>query len=292
MRQVFKKFGKDIPFSPQLLAAIEETHLNGEQAIILLNRRGFSQFVLCRTCGETIKCKNCDITLTYHRRERKLICHYCNYQIDPPDRCPVCTSEYLYFVGEGTEKLEDELRRRFPSLRIARIDRDTVTKRRDMERILTDFSRGDLDMLVGTQMIAKGHDFPNVTLVGVVSVDLGLGLPDFRSAERTFQLLTQVAGRAGRGELGGRVLIQTYYPEHYALEHAREQDYEGFYRDEIKYREKMGYPPFFALASILIKHADLSVAGENARKVRRDWTRQIRPRHAAFLALRPRRFHA
>jgi primosomal protein N' (replication factor Y) len=269
MRQVFKKVGKDIPFSPQLLEAIEQTHQNGEQSIILLNRRGFSQFVLCRTCGETIKCRNCDITLTYHRRDRKLICHYCNYQIDPPARCPICSSEYLYFVGEGTEKLEDELRRKFPRLRIARIDRDTVTKRRDMERILTDFSRGDLDMLVGTQMIAKGHDFPNVTLVGVVSVDLGLGLPDFRAAERTFQLLTQVAGRAGRGELGGRVLIQTYYPEHYALRHAREQDYIGFYNEEIRFRERMGYPPFFALASILVKHTELSAAAENAQKVRR-----------------------
>jgi len=137
-----------------------------------------------------------------------------------------------------------------------------------MERILSDFSRGDLDMLVGTQMIAKGHDFPNVTLVGVVSVDLGLGLPDFRAAERTFQLLTQVAGRAGRGELGGRVLIQTYYPEHYALQHAREQDYLGFYEEEIRFREKMGYPPFFALATMLVKHQDLTVASENARKVR------------------------
>ena len=269
MRLVFKKFGKDIPFSPQLLEAIEETHLSGEQTIILLNRRGFSQFVLCRTCGETIKCINCDITLTYHRRDKKLVCHYCNYQIDPPAKCPVCSSEYLYFVGEGTEKLEDELRRRFPKMRIARVDRDTISKRRDMERILTDFSRGELDMLVGTQMIAKGHDFPNVTLVGVVSVDLGLGLPDFRAAERTFQLLTQVAGRAGRGDLGGRVLIQTYYPEHYALQHAREQDYLGFYDVEIRFREKMGYPPFFALASMLIKHSDLVVATENARKLRK-----------------------
>lgn len=268
MRQVFKKFGKDIPFSPQLLEAIEETHAKGEQSIVLLNRRGFSQFVLCRTCGETIKCRNCDITLTYHRRDRKLICHYCNYQIQPPTRCPVCSSEYLYFVGEGTEKLEDELRKRFPRLRIERIDRDTIARRRDMERILSDFSRGELDMLVGTQMIAKGHDFPNVTLVGVVSVDLGLGLPDLRAAERTFQLLTQVAGRAGRGELGGRVLIQTYYPEHYALRHAREQDYQAFYDDEIRFRERMGYPPFFALAMILVKHTELSVAAENARKMR------------------------
>jgi len=269
MRDVFKKTGKDVPFSPQLLKLIEETHGRGEQTIILLNRRGFSQFVLCRTCGETIKCVNCDITLTYHRRERKLICHYCNYQIDPPAKCPVCSSEYLYFVGEGTEKLEDQLRKHFPKLRIARIDRDTISKRRDMERILGDFSRGDLDMLVGTQMIAKGHDFPNVTLVGVVSVDLGLGLPDFRAAERTFQLLTQVAGRAGRGELAGRVLIQTYYPGHYALLHAREQDYVGFYEQEIKFREKMGYPPYFALASMLVRHSEITVATENARKLRK-----------------------
>lgn len=287
MREVFKKAGKDVSFSPKLLEAIEETHQKGEQSIILLNRRGFSQFVLCRTCGETIKCRNCDITLTYHRRERKLICHYCNYQIDPPDRCPVCTSEYLYFVGEGTEKLEDQLIRRFPKLRIARIDRDTISRRRDMERILTEFSRGELDMLVGTQMIAKGHDFPNVTLVGVVSVDLGLGLPDFRSAERTFQLLTQVAGRAGRGDLGGRVLIQTYYPEHYALQHAREQDYEGFYDEEIKFREKMGYPPFFALASILIKHSDLNVATETAQKLRNALDESNRSRACRILGPAP-----
>jgi primosomal protein N' (replication factor Y) len=224
--------------------------------------------VLCRTCGETIKCVNCDITLTYHKRDRKLVCHYCNYAIEPPARCPVCTSEYLYFIGEGTEKLEDQLAKRFPKLRIARIDRDTIARRRDMERILTAFSRGEIDMLVGTQMIAKGHDFPNVTLVGVVSVDLGLGLPDFRSAERTFQLLTQVAGRAGRGDLAGTVLIQTYYPEHYALRHAGKQDYEGFYADEIRYRERMGYPPFFALASILVRHSDAQTAAANAQKLR------------------------
>lgn len=268
MREVFRRAGKDVVFSPKLLTEIEETHRKGEQSIILLNRRGFSQFVLCRTCGESVKCINCDITLTYHKRERKLVCHYCNYKIDPPDRCPQCTSEYLYFMGEGTEKLEDQLIKHFPQLRIARIDRDTVVRRRDMETILTQFDRGELDMLVGTQMIAKGHDFPNVTLVGVVSVDLGLGLPDFRSAERTFQLLTQVAGRAGRGDLKGRVLIQTYYPEHYALKHAREQDFDGFYAEEIKYRERLGYPPFFALASIVTKHADLNTAMENARKLR------------------------
>jgi primosomal protein N' (replication factor Y) len=269
MRAVFKQKGKDVIFSPQMIEEIELAHLRGEQSIVLLNRRGFSQFVLCRTCGETIKCQNCDISLTYHRRERLLICHYCNYRINVPKKCPSCASEYLYFIGEGTEQLEDVLVKKFPNLRIARVDRDTVSKRHEMERILTTFGRGELDMLVGTQMIAKGHDFPNVTLVGVISVDLGLGIPDFRSAERTFQLLTQVAGRAGRGDLKGKVLIQSYYPEHYALKHAKAQDYEGFYNEEIRYRERMGYPPHCALAMILIKHADLGYAQETARRYRR-----------------------
>ena len=270
MREVFKSAGgKDVALSPELLDAIRATHGKDEQVIILLNRRGFSQFVLCRTCGETIKCKNCDITLTFHRRENKLICHYCNYREAVPRACPKCVSEYLYFVGEGTENLEDQLKKKFPAMRIARVDRDTMTRKGELDRILLDFQAGHLDMLVGTQMIAKGHDFPNVTLVGVVSVDIGLGLPDLRSAERTFQLITQVAGRSGRGEKKGSVLIQTYYPEHYALRHAVRQDYEGFYAEEIKYRERLAYPPFFVLASIMIKHRDLAKAMRNATILRR-----------------------
>jgi primosomal protein N' (replication factor Y) len=268
MRDVFKQAGKDIAISPRLAEAITETHANGEQIIILLNRRGFSQFVLCRSCGETLRCKNCDITLTFHRRASQLICHYCSYKVRVPEECPFCKSEFLHFVGEGTEQIEDMLRRRFPDLTIARVDRDTVSRRRDMESILHKFSLGETDMLVGTQMLAKGHDFPNVTLVGVISVDLGLGLPDFRSAERTFQLLTQVAGRAGRGDRPGRVLIQTYHPEHYALRHARLQDYEGFYAEETRYRERMGYPPYFVVASILIHHKDLGHAAETASIIR------------------------
>jgi primosomal protein N' (replication factor Y) len=269
MREVFKAAGgKDVALSPELLNAIRETHARGEQVIILLNRRGFSQFVLCRTCGETIKCKNCDITLTFHRRENKLICHYCNYREAVPRVCPKCVSEYLYFVGEGTENLEDQLKKKFPKMRTARVDRDTMTRKGELDQILLDFQAGGLDMLVGTQMIAKGHDFPNVTLVGVVSVDIGLGLPDLRSAERTFQLITQVAGRSGRGEKSGSVLIQTYYPEHYALRHAVRQDYEGFYAEEIRYRERLAYPPFFVLASILIKHRDLAKALRNATILR------------------------
>ena len=265
MREVFRQSGKDVTLSSQLIKALEETHAKGEQSIILLNRRGFSQFVLCRTCGESLRCKNCDITLTYHKSDAKLVCHYCSHRVGVPKKCPFCQSEFLYFIGQGTEQLETMLDKRFPDLRIARIDRDTMSKRGEMAKILTGFDRGEIDMLVGTQMLAKGHDFHNVTLVGVISVDTGLGLPDFRSAERTFQLITQVAGRAGRGNLQGRVLIQTYYPEHYALRHAVKQDFEGFFAEEIRYRERLNYPPFVALASILIKHADLNVASKNAR---------------------------
>jgi primosomal protein N' (replication factor Y) len=272
MREVFKRAGKDVALSDELLEAIDETHSRGEQVMILLNRRGFSQFVLCRTCGETVKCKNCDITLTFHRSDGKLLCHYCNYREKAPRICPHCESQYLYYVGEGTENITEQLVKKFPEMRIARVDRDTMAHKGEMEDVLLKFAAGGLDMLVGTQMIAKGHDFPNVTLVGVISVDIGLGLPDLRSAERTFQLITQVAGRAGRGTQAGKVLIQTYYPEHYALRHAREQDYEGFYAEEIRYRERLGYPPFFVLASIIIKHRDLGYASKMANILRRELT--------------------
>jgi primosomal protein N' (replication factor Y) (superfamily II helicase) len=268
MREEFKRAGKDVVLSPPLITAIENTHAKGEQSIILLNRRGFSQFVLCRSCGERLRCKNCDITLTYHRQHGKLVCHYCGFTANAPERCPFCESEFLYFIGQGTEQIEDILLRRFPQLKIARIDRDTMAKRGQMAKTLLAFDAGELDMLVGTQMLAKGHDFHNVTLVGVISVDIGLGLPDFRSAERTFQILTQVAGRAGRGQLPGRVLIQTYYPEHYALRHACEQDYEAFYTEEIRFRSQLSYPPFVVLASILVKHSDEEVALRNANIVR------------------------
>lgn len=264
MRNVFKEHGKDEIFSNELLTAIEETHSKGEQSIILLNRRGFSQFVLCRTCGETIRCQNCDITLTFHRRDNVLMCHYCGFRAKVPQKCPFCDSKFIYFIGEGTEQIEDMLRRKFSTLRIARVDRDSTRRRKSFEETLIDFSEHKIDMLVGTQMLAKGHDFPNVTLVGVVSVDAGLGLPDFRSAERTFQLLTQVAGRAGRGLLQGRVIIQTFYPDHYALQHACTQSYEDFYAEEIRFRQKLGYPPFVALASILIHHANYNYAFDNA----------------------------
>lgn len=287
MRNIFREKGKDAVFSPELLQAIAETHQKGEQSIILLNRRGFSQFVLCRSCGETLRCQNCDVTLTYHKREGAMMCHYCGFRVRVPKTCPFCTSKYIYFVGEGTEKLEDILRQRFSDLRIARIDRDTTQRRKSFEETLIDFSEHKIDMLVGTQMLAKGHDFPNVTLVGVVSVDAGLALPDFRSAERTFQLLTQVAGRAGRGLLQGRVIIQTFHPEHYALQHAVKQDYEAFYNQEIAFRRKLAYPPFSALACILVHHENYTYAFENAQILKDCLNAQNGERRARILGPAP-----
>jgi len=269
MRNVFMRHGKPKIFSDELLEAIQQTHQRREQSIILLNRRGYSSFILCRSCGETIQCPNCDVTLTYHRSERVIICHYCNHRKAVPKVCPSCGKKYIYYVGEGTEQLEEMLTQLFPALRVARIDRDTTARRSVFEQSLSDFSAGKIDTLVGTQMLAKGHDFPNVTLVGVVSVDAGLALPDFRSAERTFQLITQVAGRAGRGDRPGKVLIQTYHPYHYALRHACAQDYEGFYNEEIQYRRNHSYPPFVALGSVLVHGPDLTRVRNDSLEIRK-----------------------
>ncbi|HZE63785.1 MAG TPA: primosomal protein N' [Pyrinomonadaceae bacterium] len=270
MRAAFARHQRPAIFSDELLQAIDDTHHRGEQSIILLNRRGYSSFVLCRSCGESIQCPNCDVTLTYHRSERVIICHYCNHREAAPAKCPSCGGKYIYYVGEGTQQIEEKLRTLFPSLRIARIDRDTTSRRHEFEKSLLDFSEGKIDMLVGTQILAKGHDFPNVTLVGVVSVDAGLALPDFRTAERTFQLLTQVAGRAGRGDLAGKVLIQTYHPYHYALQHASGQDYAGFYEEEIRHRQNHSYPPFVALASLLVHGAKLDQVRSDALQLRKE----------------------
>jgi primosomal protein N' (replication factor Y) (superfamily II helicase) len=268
MREVFARRKKPAVFSDELIKAIAETQARNEQSIILLNRRGYSSFILCRSCGESINCPNCDVTLTYHQTDRTLVCHYCNHHQRAPVQCPTCASKYIYYVGEGTEQIEELLRKRFPTMRIGRIDRDTKSRRHKFEKTLLDFGKGELDLLVGTQMLAKGHDFPNVTLVGVVSVDAGLALPDFRAAERAFQLITQVAGRAGRGDLPGRVLIQTYHPQHYALRHACAQDYRGFYDEEIHHRRNHGYPPFVALALLLVRHKDATRANTTAQQLR------------------------
>ena len=253
MRTEFLETRKQATFSRRLLEAVAHRLEHGEQTIILLNRRGFSSFVACRSCGERVQCMNCSVTLTFHRRDRRLLCHYCNYAERVPTHCPRCQSEHIYFIGAGSEKVEEELHHEFPTARIARLDRDTATAKRQYEAILQGFREASYDILVGTQMIAKGHDIPNVTLVGVVSADVGLGLPDFRAAERTFQLLTQVAGRAGRGSLPGMVLIQTLNPDHYAVRMAAAQDYQTFYEKELQFRRMMHYPPFSAMANILVR---------------------------------------
>ncbi|MEO8370893.1 MAG: primosomal protein N' [Candidatus Solibacter sp.] len=253
MREEFLETRKQDTFSRKLIEALTQRVESGEQTIVLLNRRGFSSFVTCRSCGERVNCVNCSLTLTYHKRDRRLLCHYCGYAEKVPSLCPKCQSEHIYFLGVGSERVEEELHRAFPTARIARLDRDTVTGKRQYEIILDGFRAGDYDMLVGTQMIAKGHDIPNVTLVGVVSADMGLGMPDFRAAERTFQLLTQVAGRAGRGSLPGIVLVQTINPDHYAVRLAAAQDYNAFYEKELNFRRMMHYPPFAAMANVLVR---------------------------------------
>ena len=287
MREVFVRHQKPKIFSDELLRAIEETHKKQEQSIILLNRRGYSSFVLCRSCGESVQCPNCDVTLTYHRSERVIICHYCNHREAAPQKCPSCEGKFIYYVGEGTQQIEEQLKKLFPALRIARIDRDTASRRGAFEKSLSEFGEGKIDMLVGTQILAKGHDFPNVTLVGVVSVDAGLALPDFRAAERTFQLLTQVAGRAGRGDRAGKVLIQTYHPYHYALRHASAQDYSGFYKEEIRHRQNHTYPPFVALASLLVHGTDIVRVRSEAVELRKELDRANTERAARILGPAP-----
>ncbi len=264
MREEFLETRSHSIFSRRMLEQIEARLDAGEQTMLLLNRRGFSSFVACRACGERVQCVNCAVTLTYHRRDNRLLCHYCNHAERVPTHCPKCHDEHIYFLGAGSEKVEEELHRRLPKARIARMDRDTVTGKRRYESILAGFRDGDYDILVGTQMIAKGHDIPNVTLVGVISADVGLGMPDFRAAERTFQLLTQVSGRAGRGTLPGEVLIQTINPDHYAVRLAAAQDYEKFFEKELHFRRAMRYPPFAALANVLVRAAEQEDAHRKA----------------------------
>jgi primosomal protein N' (replication factor Y) (superfamily II helicase) len=272
MRDVFKRHGKVQVFSDELQQAMVEVKERGEQTIVLLNRRGYSTFLLCRGCGIAIHCRDCDVTLTYHKDVNRLICHYCNYQIGVPQLCPACNGQFIYYIGEGTEQLEVLVKNMFPDANVARLDRDTTRRRGSYERLLGEFSTGIIDILIGTQMVAKGHDFPNVTLVGVISVDAGLGMPDFRAAERTFQLLTQVAGRAGRGSSPGRVLIQSYHPEHYSLQHAKTQNYQAFYQYEINFRRAMYYPPFSVLINIIVRHKMLG----QAQLLATELTKQLR----------------
>jgi primosomal protein N' (replication factor Y) len=251
LRVDFQQTHQTSPISRSLHDGIGECLTFQTQALVLINRRGYSWSVLCRSCGASVQCANCSISMTHHKNRNRLECHYCGSVQSIPTVCPKCESKYVYFFGEGSEHLEERLRKEFPGARIARLDRDTARTKQQYQETLGAFAGGALDILVGTQMLAKGHDFQRVTMVGVISADSSLSLPDFRAAERTFQLLTQVAGRAGRGDLPGRVLIQTFYPEHYAIQDAVRQD----------------YLPFTSLANVIVRNANL----ENAIR----WSRRL-----------------
>ncbi|WP_313970396.1 primosomal protein N' [uncultured Streptococcus sp.] len=241
-------------FTPPLLEAIQDRLAKKEQVVLMLNRRGYSSFVMCRECGTVDTCPNCDISLTLHMDTKTMNCHYCGFSKDIPQVCPNCKSHSIRYYGTGTQKAYDELAELFPQARILRMDVDTTRKKGSHQALLDQFGRGEADILLGTQMIAKGLDFPNVTLVGVLNADTALNLPDFRSSERTFQLLTQVAGRAGRAEKAGQVLIQSYNPQHYAIRFAKDQDYEGFYAYEMGIRRQLGYPPYYFTIGITLSH--------------------------------------
>ncbi len=253
MRTEFLETKRQTTFSRKLIGEMQQRLANGEQTMLLMNRRGFSSFMVCRACGERLQCVNCSVVLTYHKRDRRMLCHYCGYAERVPEECPKCGSDHIQFLGSGSERVEEELHAALPTARIARLDRDTASAKGAFESILQSFREGNIDVLVGTQMIAKGHDIPNVTLAGVVLADIGLSMPDFRAAERSFQLLTQAAGRAGRGSTPGRVIVQTLNPDHYAIGFAAAQDYEAFYKKEIEFRKWLRYPPFAAFANVVVR---------------------------------------
>lgn len=270
-------------FSRPLREGIERVMAKREQAMLFLNRRGFSTFINCRQCGTVLRCKRCDSVMVYHYSKKKLVCHHCNWTKDPPDICPKCRGSYVKYFGMGTERVESELHRYFPDGKIDRMDTDTTKKKGSHDKILGKFKRHNINILVGTQMIAKGLDFPKVTLVGVVSADTTLNLPDFRASERTFSLLTQVAGRAGRGQEGGRVIIQTYTPEHYAITNASRHDYHSFYRREICARRELNLPPFTHLIRLMLR----SRKEERVIKAANDLARVIRNKMKSVKVLGP-----
>jgi len=267
MRAEYASEGPDVILSTPLRDALTSRLDRQEQAIVLLNRRGFATVVFCRQCGETFECPNCSVSLTVHKAAGRARCHYCNYSMAVPKACAKCLGPYLEQLGFGTERVEAEIRALFPGARVGRVDRDTIRRRGAIAALLARFAARELDVLVGTQMIAKGHDFPRVTLVGVISADVGLGLADFRAAERTFQLLTQVAGRSGRGEIAGQAVVQTLYPNHYSIRHARQQDYTAFYEDELKFRRAMRYPPAVALINVVVKAKTRQGAMQDAEAI-------------------------
>ena len=263
MREEFAVHGPDVVLSRPLAEAIDARITRREQVLVLLNRRGFAAVVFCRQCGRSLECPNCSVSLTFHRSADRARCHYCGYSRARPEACPECAGPYLEQIGFGTERVEAEIQGRWPDARVARLDRDTVRRKGAAAQLIGRFASGAVDVLVGTQMVAKGHDFQGVTLVGVISADVGLGVADFRAAERTFQLLTQVAGRAGRGELPGEAVVQTLYPDHYSIRHACSQAYGPFYDEEMRFRRAMRYPPMVSLVSAVVR-------GTNFRQTMQD----------------------
>jgi primosomal protein N' (replication factor Y) len=269
MRGEYAEEGPDVVISRPLAAAIGDRLARREQTLVLLNRRGYSTAVFCRQCGDTFECPNCSVSLTVHRAKQgwRARCHYCNHSATVPKRCRKCAAPYLEHTGFGTERIEEALAELFPDARIGRVDRDSTRRKGALTALLLRFGAGEIDILVGTQMIAKGHDFPGVTLVGVISADVGLGLADFRAAERTFQLLTQVAGRAGRGSRTGEAIIQTLYPDHYSIEVACRQDYPAFFERELTYRRSMHYPPNVALINGVVRGRTFEAAMQTATEI-------------------------
>jgi primosomal protein N' (replication factor Y) len=292
-RRAVLRAGGDAILSPPLRDALSARLLRGEQSLLLLNRRGYATCLLCRECGAQATCPNCSVALTVHGGGRRALCHYCGHDVRAPASCPTCRGEYLRLTGFGTERVVEAVRAAFPKARVDRLDRDQAARRGVLARTLAAFEAGETDVLVGTQMIAKGHDFPRVTLVGVVDADVGLGLPDFRSAERTFQLLTQVAGRAGRGEVAGEVILQSHLPDHYALTFACAQDYAGFFEREMEFRRTMGYPPVAALLNLILRSREPAKGAREAvalaellRGDARGRYRVLGPAHAPLARLR------
>jgi primosomal protein N' (replication factor Y) len=278
--------GRKLILSGPLVRALGDALSDGAQAILFLNRRGFSTQITCFECGYVARCKHCDIALTYHAAAGWLRCHYCDHHASPPDACPACGAGSTALLGIGTERVEEEVRLHFPAARVARLDRDAASRRGAAEEILQGLRAGRIDVLVGTQMVAKGHDFPGVRVVGVVNADLGLHLPDFRAAERTFQLLTQVAGRAGRAETPGRVVVQTFSPDHYAIRPVATHDYERFYTEEMQHRRALGYPPVGHLAQLKLDGGDEARARAAAASLG-EVARSAAPASAAWEVLGP-----
>ena len=265
LREELKNKNRTI-FSLELVRLMEDRLQKKEQIMLFLNRRGYSGFVSCRSCGEAIKCPHCSVSLTQHR-DGKLRCHYCGYETEMPKKCPSCGSPYIAAFGTGTQKIEEQVKKLFPSSRVLRMDADTTKSKESYEKILSSFANEEADILIGTQMIVKGHDFPHVTLVGILAADLSLHATDYRASEKTFQLLAQAAGRAGRAELKGNVVIQTYRPDHYAITTAADQDYDAFYKQEILFRKSLCYPPMGHIMALLFSGRNEEECASRLRRV-------------------------